>query len=226
MHPAPRVAAVGEDHHRPAPSLACADALGGLRNRIVQRRRAERHERRHRLGQRSEIACEWLHFVEPCIEGEDGRLVAAVEPAEKMRGGFAGAGKVAFHAAADVKEQRHADARRVGTKIGDGSRPAGIEDLKITRREVAHEPAFVIAYDGRYANDIDARLERGHRWLLREQFTCQTENHTSHDSRDPLGLCHADRLVQINCHVAKVLEIGHLIQFTHLWTPHLGPQNG
>jgi hypothetical protein len=191
LHPAPVVAAVGEDHHRAAPPLAYPDALGGLRDRIVQRRRAKRDDRRHRFRQRLEIVRERHRFVEACVEGENGRLVAAIKPVEKMRGGFTRAGEVPFHAAADVEQQRHTDAGRVGTEIGNRSRPSGVEDFKISRREVAYKPAFVIPHNSRYAHNVDARFECGHRWLLlRQQFTCQSEDQTCHHRRDPVRSCH------------------------------------
>jgi hypothetical protein len=58
-------------------------------------------------------------------------------------------------------------------KICDGARAAGIEHLEVARREVANEPSLVIAHHGRDADNVNARPERGHRLLLRQQFSCQ-----------------------------------------------------
>ncbi len=91
---------------------------------------------------------------------------------------FTRAGETPFHAAADVEEEGDTDAGGVGTEIRDGTRPPAIEHLEIVRRQIAHEPALVVAHHSCDADDINARLERGHRWLLSEQFACQSEDQT------------------------------------------------
>src|SRR5207247_4811370 len=88
------------------------------------------------------------------------------------------AGETPFNAAANVEEEGDTDAGGVGTEIRDGARPPAIEHLEIVRRQIAHEPALVVAHHSCDADDINARLERGHRWLLREQFACQSEDQT------------------------------------------------
>ena len=178
LQPAPGVVAIGEDNDRAPPALAGADSLRGFRNRIVERRRPERDDRRHRVGQRLQTGRERLDFIEPCVEGEDRRFVATIEPAQNMDRGLARVGETPFHAAADVEEQGDTDAGGVGTEIRDGARPPAIEHLEIVRRQIAHEPALVVAHHSCDADDINARLECGHRWLLREQFACQSEDQT------------------------------------------------
>ena len=178
LQPAPGVVAIGEDDHCAPPALAGADSLRGFRNRIVERRRPERDDRRHRVGQRLQTGRERLDFVEPRVEGEDRRFVATIEPAQNMGCGLARVGETPFHAAADVEEQGDTDAGGVGTEIRDGARPPAIEHLEIVRRQIAHEPALVVAHHSCDADDINARLERGHRWLLSEQFACQSEDQT------------------------------------------------
>jgi hypothetical protein len=178
LQPAPGVGAIGEDHDRAPPALAGADPLRGFRNRIVERRRPERDNRRHRLGQRLQTGRERLHFVESRVEGEDRRFVATIEPAQNMGRCLARVGETPFHAAADVEEQGDTDAGGVGTEIRDGAWPPAVEHLEIVRRQIAHEPALVVAHHSCDADDINAGLERGHRWLLREQFACQSKDQT------------------------------------------------
>jgi hypothetical protein len=127
------VASVGKHDNRAAAAFASADAPGCLRNRIVQRRRAERDESRHRLGQRLEIPRERLGLVQPGVERVHRSLVARVEPAQKVSGRFTRAGQMPFHAAADIEQKRDAHTAGLGTEVSNGARPAGVEDFKIAR---------------------------------------------------------------------------------------------
>jgi hypothetical protein len=168
--------AIGEHDDRAPPSLAGADAPRGVGNRIVQRRCTERDHRCQRVGQRPEAPRERLDFIEARVESEDRRFVAIVQPAQKMRGGFTRADETPLHAATHVEQQGDADAGRIGMEIGDGAGTPPVENLEIVFRQVAHEPAFVIPHDRRNTDYINPRLERRHRWLLSEQFACQSES--------------------------------------------------
>jgi hypothetical protein len=178
LQPAPGVGAISEDDDRAPPPLAGANPLRGLRNRIVERRRTERDNRGHGVGQRPQTESERLDFVEPRVEREDRRFVATIQPAQNMGRCFTRACETSLHAAADVEEQGNTDAGGVGAKIRDGARPPAIEHLEIARRQVAHEPALVVAHDSCDADNINTRLERCHRWLLSEQFACQSDRQT------------------------------------------------
>jgi hypothetical protein len=100
-----------------------------------------------------------------------------------VRGGLPGVGQVAFHAAADIEQERNAHTRRMGTKIGDGARAAGIEHLEVARGEIANESSFVISHDCRDTHNVDAGPEGGYRLLLRQQFGCHRK-HQHEKSRD------------------------------------------
>jgi hypothetical protein len=205
LEPAPVVATVCEDHDRPAAALPGPGALGGLGNRVVQRCRAERNHGRHRLGQRPQTGGERSNFVEPGIEGVDCGLVAHVKPAQKVRRSLAGTRKLALHAAADVEQQRDAHTAHVVAEIGNRAWPAGIQDFEVARGQIAHEPSLMIAHDGRNADNVHSRLERGHRLLLGEQFTCQAK--TQDNGRDKSDRWHGYSIVQMHCHVCKLLML-------------------
>ena len=72
--------------------------------------------------------------IEPRVEREDCRLVLfRLQPAEDMSGGFARVGHLGFHAAADVEQQRHADARQIGPEIRDRPRLPVVEHFEVAR---------------------------------------------------------------------------------------------
>jgi hypothetical protein len=210
LEPAPVVLTVREDHDCAAAAFTDADALGCLSNRVVQRRGAERDDRRHRIGQAPQAGRERGDLVEPRVKRVNRRFVTHVEPAQKVRRSLARARKMPFHAAADVEQQSDAHTAGVVTEIRDGTRPAAIQNFEVSRREVAHEPSFVIAHDSRNADNIHPRLERGHRLLLGEQFTCQAKTQC-YDCResDPR---HAHPLVQMHCHFYKSLIFIHFLE--------------
>ncbi len=94
------------------------------------------------------------------VEREDGGFVPRVEPAERVRRRLARVLQMPFHAAADVEEQRDADAGDVAAKIRDGARTSVLEDLEVAGGQVLDESTLVISDDGRNADQIDARSER------------------------------------------------------------------
>ena len=202
LEAAPIVLTVGEHDHRPSASIAIAHAARSVGDRIVQRRRSERHHRSHRLGQGLQRRGESLHLVQTGVERVNCGFVPHVEPAQKVFGRLASARQVAFHAAADVEQQRDAHAGRMRAKIGDGAGTTGIEHFEIVRREVADKASLVIANHRGDPDNIDARPERGHRMLLREQFSCQ-QKHQYRESRDTVDARHVAFLVQNCCHSRK-----------------------
>ena len=120
---------------------------------------------------RSEVRGEGGDLIKPRVEGEDRPFVpAGLEPAQKMARGFARLAHQTFHAAADVKQQGHADAGKIGTKIADGAPHAAVEDFEVPLRQVAHETALSVADNRRHAHEIDARREGGDGGLLSRRF--------------------------------------------------------
>jgi len=108
------IGAVGQDDDRAAASLALADAARRQRDRVVQRGLAERHQAVHGIGQRAQADGEGGALVQVRVERVDRRFVTRrVEPAQDVPRRFAGVRQVAFHAAADVEQHRHADCREV-----------------------------------------------------------------------------------------------------------------
>jgi hypothetical protein len=64
------------------------------------------------------------------------------------------------HAAADVKENRETDRRRLRSKIRDRAPFSLIEDLKIARLESSHQPPLAIPHDSSHRDEFNAGLER------------------------------------------------------------------
>ncbi|OLB60820.1 MAG: hypothetical protein AUI11_12340 [Acidobacteria bacterium 13_2_20CM_2_66_4] len=73
---------------------------------------------------------------------------------------------MAFHAAAHVEQQRNADAGGVAAEICNRPLLTAVEDLEIVSVEVLNESTLVVAHHRGDSHQIDARLERGGRWLL------------------------------------------------------------
>ena len=178
---------------------------GGLRNRIVQRRGAERHEAGDRLGQRLQAERERRHFLKLRVEREDRRFVARrVEPAQNVSRGFARVRHVSFHAAADVEQQGQADSGGIAAKIGDGARLTAVEDFEVARAEILDEASLVIAHDRGDPNQVDARLETGDGWLLERRggVSADRERHDN-GAGDEFAPHHQPQLVRGDCQVVK-----------------------
>ena len=126
----------------------------------LQRRRAERLDRRQPSGQRLQSGGERLDFVEVRVEGEDGGLVAArLERGQHLRRGFARVSKPRFHASTHVEEQRNTHAGEIVTKVGNRPRFAVVKNREVARRKVRHQSPFTIADDRVHAHQINAGVE-------------------------------------------------------------------
>jgi hypothetical protein len=167
------------------PAFAFPGTPGGLRDRIVERRCPEGHDGGHGVRQCFETRRKRLDFLEARIERENRRFIAGLEPAQKMFGGLPRVRQMVFHTAADIEQQRDADARGLAMEIGDRSWPARFQNLEIARREIADEPSFVIPHDGCDAYDVHTRSEGRDRRLLAQQSVCQSKGKSRRQTSSP-----------------------------------------
>ncbi len=109
-----------------------------------------------------------------------------------------------LHAAADVEQQADAHAGDVAPEVLDGPGNASLENLEVARLEVLNQTALLIADHCGDPNEVDARLEAGHRRRLRER-RCGIQHQRGNGHTGQLPRHHRARYLQTCCHRGNTL---------------------
>ena len=173
----------------------------------MQRRGAERDDRRHGVGQRFETGCKRHSLIELGVEREHRRFVPRVEPAENVARGFARVLELSLHAATDVEEQRHADAGHIAAEVRDRLCKPRVRHFEVACAQILDEPSFAIAHHRRHPHQVYPGLERRHRRRLASDLTqrgrravlAEAEEHDCR-SGDECGPHRQSRTLQGSCH--------------------------